>query len=621
MNQYFNSNETLNFITDVKVRGPAKFRADLEYDIMRLQSDDDISELVQRIKRHHEQEPTDTDPILRFIYRLAMYRPLKSQILGNLFELIQKETKVFPLSLPNISKVFEKESKIRNIKSVKNTVKLDDIDDFAEYATDPNSDVSAFYKTAVKYGSINIFRFLLNNGSDISLVDASRAILGGNYEIIRYFDEKEIDFSSSLMVAAECYRDDVVDWIIRRHDIPFRHFLLQYGNTTIKAFLFLRKKMVVFFPPSLSILTRTTDLLFYDILRSFKITVDKKGFLASSAALNYDVMIEMENVLGIKFNDLNIIKAATDVGEYKIIEHIIKDNEKYVQTVLNHALCINHLDLINLAIIYGANINADDAIDKIRETNLSIMKDLIDLGLNKDKLFKVALSDYRNSIVTSLALSGVDLERENIFKTFLQRNIEKDIIIKAIHSSTKVGENMLNAAILYSDEDVINEILKMGVKPSTKSFVYATSSNKSSVLNSEKMNYDDAFEVIDPYISVNTVQHLIIRGAKLKSVKPLIVLDEHNNRRVLDLLLDICENVAPSLYKAHKERDDIIEKFILHYGADDRVALRKAISFQNMYVIMYILLNGQFTDLSEELNLARKEGNQEIIELIKAFIT
>ncbi|EAY09309.1 hypothetical protein TVAG_394810 [Trichomonas vaginalis G3] len=616
MDRFFNSKDKLKLISDVVVRGKAKFRADLEYEIIKMTRESSIEEIVKKVNEHHKTFPCDTDPILRFIFKLAMNRPLMSSVYGVLFNLIKTTTNVYSISLPFPDRIFNVGKEIQENKSIKNYVKQDMLNELIEYAADSYANLEPLFKTAVKYGAVNCFKFLLNNEVNISFLEAKYALFGGNYEIIRYFDEKGIDFSSLLMVAAEYYRDDIVDWILERYNINFRHFYIHYGNTTMKSFFFLRKKNVVFFYPSLSSLYQTTDILFRDILKAFLINTVEESFQNSSAGLNYEVMIQMEDTLDVDFCTENVVMEASLVGASKVIDHLLdkaRGRRNLANISLKNGTKIKNVEITKSSIKHGANVNDEEYLGSINYFSPKILDLLLENGLDKDKMFDMAVQNYRNDMAVYLSKKGVDLEEGTVFQSLLHRNIEKEHILEAIKLSRNCGKKCLQIAVSFGDQEIINEVLKRNGEKLPDSDVLPNQELK----NESKEN---VIEMIDPFISVDNAKHLILRGGKLKSTKPLLTLFDAKNMRVLDLFINLAENVAPALYKAHKEREDIVEKFILNNGVDEKNALRSAIKMQNINVALYLLLNGKFDDLSQELQIAQSLNNREMYELVLLFV-
>jgi ankyrin repeat protein len=74
-------------------------------------------------------------------------------------------------------------------------------------------------QTAALFGSVNCFRWLLSNGSDIYASDkgfmtlAQAAVAGGNLEIVRICQQYQLDFSSTAEVAIKYHRDELFDWL------------------------------------------------------------------------------------------------------------------------------------------------------------------------------------------------------------------------------------------------------------------------------------------------------------------------------------------------------------------------------------------------------------------------
>ena len=84
--------------------------------------------------------------------------------------------------------------------------------------------------------AVNCFNFLLDRGADINKLDeletplANFAVAGGNMSIITTLDQRGVDFSQSLRIAAEYGHFEIFIWIFKNKGLDL-HQRDQYNRT------------------------------------------------------------------------------------------------------------------------------------------------------------------------------------------------------------------------------------------------------------------------------------------------------------------------------------------------------------------------------------------------------
>lgn len=123
-------------------------------------------------------------------------------------------------------------------------IKYDKIETFSMYTNKPKFNIdqniiSSIYEPskilregaplihlAAFYGSIHCFKFLLLNGANLQLrTDSNRrlaqyAVAGGNSEIVRICEQKQLDFSRTLFVATLFHQNKIFNWIKDSRNYP-----------------------------------------------------------------------------------------------------------------------------------------------------------------------------------------------------------------------------------------------------------------------------------------------------------------------------------------------------------------------------------------------------------------
>ncbi|EAX87419.1 hypothetical protein TVAG_466260 [Trichomonas vaginalis G3] len=83
----------------------------------------------------------------------------------------------------------------------------------------PNYSCSNPLQFAAKYGSVNCFKFLMNNGFDIKNSSVARtAIAGGNLEIIRITLQAGETYKGCSKIAVQWHRNDVLEWLQNEYE-------------------------------------------------------------------------------------------------------------------------------------------------------------------------------------------------------------------------------------------------------------------------------------------------------------------------------------------------------------------------------------------------------------------
>ena len=116
------------------------------------------------------------------------------------------------------------------------------------------SDLPPLISVAAYYRSVNVFRYFIASGADLTAIDrmgrsvVEFAIRGGSFEILHLLDENDVSFKDMLFTAAECGNLKIFLWIYffksenihqRRFDgLTVAHIASLSGNFNLMKFIF-----------------------------------------------------------------------------------------------------------------------------------------------------------------------------------------------------------------------------------------------------------------------------------------------------------------------------------------------------------------------------------------------
>ena len=72
---------------------------------------------------------------------------------------------------------------------------------------------------AARYGSVDVFKFLMLSGAVITDKTTTNAVESGCLEIIRILQRKGMKFIGCYTAAVECNRNEIADWIHNNYDV------------------------------------------------------------------------------------------------------------------------------------------------------------------------------------------------------------------------------------------------------------------------------------------------------------------------------------------------------------------------------------------------------------------
>ncbi|EAY10688.1 hypothetical protein TVAG_364110 [Trichomonas vaginalis G3] len=136
---------------------------------------------------------------------------------------------------------------------------------YGSWSSTPHIDLAA------ACGSINIFNFLLLNNSQITNKTAKRAIEGGNIDIIKILQNKNISFDHCLRKSIKAHRNTISDWLLSNFScekIDLIYCLVK-GNTQAANFLIQNQIIILENPKyaidltSLGVIRGNLDLVNY----------------------------------------------------------------------------------------------------------------------------------------------------------------------------------------------------------------------------------------------------------------------------------------------------------------------------------------------------------------------
>ena len=262
---------------------------------------------------------------------------------------------------------------------------------------------SIFQYSAFK-SSIKCFKFLLLNGADPNEVANNDfsiihfAIAGGNYEIIRILEQKQINFDGSLQIACYFYQNEIFSWLYNSKFPNLFQYSWGYGtvlhqaaksNNIEKALLcmkIMKEKSLSYdsflhldVPTPLQLCAISNNVEVMQILLNNNIEPNEKcDILGETMPIHSAVQNGSLNVLKVLLKQPNIlVNERDDIGftpimiaskmgfldiikellNYPGIDYTIKDQAQ--RTILHHALQFGHIEICKLLLsLPDLDINA-----------------------------------------------------------------------------------------------------------------------------------------------------------------------------------------------------------------------------------------------------------------------
>lgn len=440
-------------------------------------------------------------------------------------------------------------------------IKYDDIDQFKQVTSAPDFNFNmripcidcihysrstsfSLLSIAAFYGSVEVFRYLLEKGAYYTESTAKLSVLGGNWSIILYLTDRGYDFSKYVKIAVESHQNEIVDWIVDDHSdaiVPL--------TVAVKALNF--------------------SLISY-ILSRPNVDIEEKDK-----------------------NGHTSLYVCVLNGYYEILDYLIKrganvnvaDNLSY--TPLHIATIQGFIHIAQLIIKHGSEIDPKNEDGKTplllacEHSRLDILMILLDHAANKDVVDNKGISPLLagamrndNQIVYQLLISGVDQRRRTQEgKTalhFAARNGNTylvDLMIKyykfKVDDTDDYGVTPLHMAAQCDNQEVVIYLLSSGAKVNKQDTrgrtpltyaIMAGNTDIASVLISEGSSLNIRDGEGDSHL------HYAVNYGQLEATKMLISKGSDVNRVN-------SSGWSPLHYACHVGHDEIV-RLLIFSGAD-----------------------------------------------------
>ena len=189
-------------------------------------------------------------------------------------------------------------------------------------------------------GSLNIFKYLLINGSKLTVKTGKNAVEGGCLEIVEICSQQQINLKNCLHDAIKYHRNDVAKWIVDEYSFTDRDLVKCVSAFNLHLFF-------SFYPSSMNIdaigsnqrsllmvATINGDIDMVKFLLEQKITIDAKD-ICSETALVFAVCYKHNDILSLLIEngaDLEV----TDADDFTpVFSAMIKMNYEAVKMIVN----------------------------------------------------------------------------------------------------------------------------------------------------------------------------------------------------------------------------------------------------------------------------------------------
>ncbi|EAX98352.1 hypothetical protein TVAG_158120 [Trichomonas vaginalis G3] len=171
-----------------------------------------------------DNKKVSLDFVLKTIYRASTKNPKHVNLLSDLYSKISIRYDSPIIWTPPLVPPENRSKKIYEDDQLFNLVAYDRLEEFKEFISKSPFDVNqtnidlSLIECACKYGSVDIFRYLLMNGGKIDDTLPKYAVEGGSSEIISLLRQKDCKFGDCIRIAVINHHNDIVDWIITHYD-------------------------------------------------------------------------------------------------------------------------------------------------------------------------------------------------------------------------------------------------------------------------------------------------------------------------------------------------------------------------------------------------------------------
>lgn len=461
-----------------------------------------FDEIKSRMKLFREQNPNNKTFLLTFFCWFApemdnkmfeeYYSMMNEQIvMKKCPDFLRDFASNFPKLRRNNWRLFKERVKYGHfMDTIPYLIKYDKVEELSKYSSDTkfNYDqliISSIYEPssilregaplihlAAFFGSIKCFKFLLLNGSNLQLrTDSNRrlaqyAVAGGNCEIVRICEQKRLDFTRTLHVAAFFHQNQIINWLKDNKNSSIDENDQNLGTPFHQAIIGYNVKMI------------------YDSIQKDGIDpniLDSK----KRTPLHYAALNNSTNSVKLLLSLKNVNPNIQDCSSNSPFHCACKNSKKEIIDLFLHCSKVD----INLTSRYGV-APLHILAEKDHFNALPILMEMKDLNVN-------CLDDKGRSPLHYAVLN----ENINVFKELCLR---KDVKVNIPDNN---GMTPLHLAVINGEIDVINALLN-----SNEIDINAKNDNLETALH---FAVSETF--MDPSISVR--KYVVERLLKVKGIQ------------------------------------------------------------------------------------------------------
>ncbi|EAX95131.1 hypothetical protein TVAG_385190 [Trichomonas vaginalis G3] len=210
---------------------------------------------------------------------------------------------------------FERLQTIKQRNVTKFNIIMDDLQKFLENIQKQNKEKEDYLSLACVSGSINIFKYLIENGSEITEKAQICAALGGHVEIINTLKEKGVDFDNLFDQVLSSHNNEVADILLKNNDKNKEKIRpeLQLQDSNLMAFNYALQN-------GIEPLDKTKLILYAcecDSMELLKYFIEEKQYTATEADFKPTLDIASEYIH-------NPLQIAVKNGNYVMLDYLIQ---------------------------------------------------------------------------------------------------------------------------------------------------------------------------------------------------------------------------------------------------------------------------------------------------------
>ena len=214
--------------------------------------------LFFNLENYLKNNTNDGDLITNVLLYFKKIRIKQNEVIPNIFSFFKTKFPIIGQNLENKQFNELNQSLLSSRDQYEDVIKNDDCEKYQSLVTDKidfdyihhlqlSFDATRNFEVlhishldiAALYGSIDIFKYLIMNGSDMSKDIPSFAIFGGDFEIIRILEQKGISFNDKFYDSIRFHRYEISDWLLSNYSCEYVSLCSCINVYNYEAFLFL----------------------------------------------------------------------------------------------------------------------------------------------------------------------------------------------------------------------------------------------------------------------------------------------------------------------------------------------------------------------------------------------